>query len=185
MTHVVSRRDFFVLAIGAAGGGVLQDTASVGRVYDPDRAGRAQTPIAAGDNDKDVQALEKKLHCSCGCGLDIYTCRTTDFSCTYSPALHKQVLAMRAEHKTEQQVIDAFIAQYGPAVLMSPPRRGVNLVGYFTSWVLLAGAAVALLLVLIHWTRRTRTAAPVTALPPDATPAELERLRDELDRLPG
>jgi len=191
MTPGVSRRDFLVLAIGAAGAGagggaVLQDTTSVGRVYDPDRAGRAQAPVSAADNDKNVQALEKRLRCSCGCGLDIYTCRTTDFTCTYSPALHQQVLRMLGDGKTEQEVIDAFVAQYGQVVLMSPPRRGFNLLGYFVPGLALVVAALALVWMLRRWTRASPAAAPVMpAALPNASPAELERLRDELDRLPG
>ena len=185
MTQGVSRRDFFVLAIGATGA-VVQDTTSVGRVYDPDRAGRAQAPITAADNDKNVQALEKRLRCSCGCGLDIYTCRTTDFTCTYSPALHQQVLRMLGDGKTEQEVIDAFVAQYGQVVLMSPPRRGFNLLGYFVPGVLLVAAAGLLVWLLNRWTRQARAAAPVAAaVLPDATPAELEQLRRALDKLPG
>ncbi|PYP09975.1 MAG: hypothetical protein DMD59_07125 [Gemmatimonadetes bacterium] len=68
MTQRVNRRDFFLLAVAGAGA-VLQDTTRSGRVYDPDRAGRAQAPITAADNDKNVQTLEKRLRCSCGCGL--------------------------------------------------------------------------------------------------------------------
>jgi cytochrome c-type biogenesis protein CcmH/NrfF len=193
MTPGVSRRDFLVLAIGAAAGGggaVLQDTTSVGRVYDPDRAGRAQAPVTAADNDKNVQALEKRLRCSCGCGLDIYTCRTTDFTCTYSPALHQQVLRMLGDGKTEQEVIDAFVAQYGQVVLMSPPRRGFNLLGYFVPGLVLVVATLGLVWMLRRWTRESPAGAPAMPAsplrpPPDASPAELERLRDELDRLPG
>ncbi len=185
MTQHVSRRSFFVLAIGGVGA-VLQDTTRAGRVYDPDRAGRAQAPITALDNDHSVQALEKKLRCSCGCGLDIYTCRTTDFTCTYSPALHKQVLAILGDGKTPQEVIDAFVAQYGQAALMAPPRRGFNLLGYFVPGVLLLAAAGLLVWLLNRWTRQARAAAPVAAaVLPDATPAELEQLRRALDKLPG
>ncbi|HEV2670434.1 MAG TPA: cytochrome c-type biogenesis protein CcmH [Gemmatimonadales bacterium] len=185
MTAGVSRREFFVVAIGAAGA-VLQDTTSVGQVYDPERAGRAQAPVTAADNDKNVQALEKRLRCSCGCGLDIYTCRTTDFTCTYSPALHKQVLAMLGDGKSAQEVIDAFVAQYGQVALMSLPRRGFNLLGYFVPGVALLVAALGLVWMLKRWTRESGAAAPVMpAAPPDASPAELEQLRRELDRLPG
>jgi len=39
---------------------------------------------------------------------------------------------------------------------------------------------------LNQWTREGDGAAPaVPTAPPDATPAELERLQRELDRLPG
>jgi len=86
-------------------------------------------PSPAADNDAGIQAIEKRLRCSCGCGLDIYTCRTTDFSCTYSPALHKDVLRLAGQGKTAQQIIDEFVAQYGEAALMAPPKRGFNLAG--------------------------------------------------------
>jgi len=185
----VGRREFFGALAGflVVGQTVQQsDSQTPSQVYDPDRAGRSQAPVTAADNDQGVQAIEKKLRCTCGCGLDIYTCRTTDFTCTYSPALHKQVLGMIGDGKTPQDVIDAFVAQYGQAALMAPPRRGFNLLGYFVPGVLLLAAAGGLLWVLNTWARRARAIAPVqpTAVP-DATPAELERLQRELDKLPG
>ncbi len=155
-----------------------------GRVYDPNRAGRAQAPVTAADNDAHIQAIEKKLRCSCGCGLDIYTCRTTDFQCTYSPALHKEVLRLTGQGKTAQQVIDAFVAQYGQEALMAPPKRGFNLAGYFVPSIAIVIAAAVLVRVLRRWTRDAAAAAPATtAAVPTATPQELERLRRELDRL--
>ena len=190
MSATIGRREFFLISLSGVGA-VIQDTASAGQgqggqVYDPARAGRSQAPITAADNDKNVQALEKKLRCSCGCGLDVYTCRTTDFTCTYSPALHSQVLSMLGDGKTPQDVIDAFVAQYGQAALMAPPRRGFNLLGYFVPSVLLLAAAGLLVWLLSRWTRQAREAEPVIAtVLPDATPAELERLQRELDKLPG
>lgn len=186
-----TRREFF----GALGmmalsvGQTVQQSDSVGRVYDPSRAGRARDVTTAADNDLGVQAIEKRLKCSCGCGLDIYTCRTTDFTCTYSPELHKKVVQLAEQGKTDQQIIDAFIGEYGEAVLMAPPRRGFNLAGYFVPSIAIIIAAVFLVVVLRRWTRQAQ-AAPVPApgsqlSAPDATPAELQRLRDELDRLNG
>src|SRR3989475_11053533 len=179
----LSRRGFFVAAAAGAGA-VIQDTVRAGRVYDPQRAGRAQAPVTAADNDAHIQAIKKKLRCSCGCGLDIYTCRTTDFQCTYSPALHKEVLRLTGQGKTAQQVIDAFVAQYGQEALMAPPKRGFNLAGYFVPSIAIVIAAVVLVRVLRRWTRDAAAAAPATtASVPNATPQELERLRRELDRL--
>ena len=185
MNAHVSRRGFFVIAAGAVGA-ALQDTTSA-RVYDPERAGRAQTPITAADNDPGIQAVEKKLRCTCGCGLDIYTCRTTDFTCTYSPALHKEVMQLAQQGKTAQQTIDAFVGQYGEAALMAPPRRGFNLAGYFVPSIVILIAAAVLVKVLRRWT--AEAPAPVIAdasratTPADASPEELERLQRELDKL--
>ena len=185
-----NRREFLV-AVGAAflsfGQTVQQsDSQTVGRVYDPQRAGRAQAPITSADTDARIQAIEKKLRCSCGCGPDIYTCRTTDFQCTYSPALHKDVLRLAGQGKTAQQILDEFVKEYGQVALMSPPKEGFNLSAYYLPAILILAAAVWLLWVLDRWTRdRKATAKASSTSPPDATPEELERLRRELDRLPG
>jgi cytochrome c-type biogenesis protein CcmH/NrfF len=185
----LNRRGFLAALAGAfvSVSQTVQQSDSVGRVYDPGRAGRPQTPVTAVDNDADIQAIEKRLRCSCGCGLDIYTCRTTDFNCTYSPALHKEVLRLAGQGKTAQQIIDEFVAQYGEAGLMAPPKRGFNLAGYFVPSLAIIVAGVFLVRVLRRWTREAQvTAAEVSQTPPPhASPAELERLRRELDRLPG
>ena len=185
-----NRREFLAALGGlvfSIGQGVQHpDSQTAGRVYDADRAGRPQAPITAADNDAHIQALEKKLRCTCGCGLDIYTCRTTDFACTYSPALHKQVLASLGEGKSAQQVIDEFVAQYGQAALMAPPKRGFNLAGYFVPAIAIIVAGAFLVRALRRWTREAPAPVASTSpapLPSDATPAELERLRQELDRL--
>jgi len=181
----LSRRGFFAFSAAAAGA-IIQDTVRAGRVYDPQRAGRPKEPITALDTDAGIQAIEKKLRCSCGCGLDIYTCRTTDFQCTYSPALHKDVLRLAGQGKTAQQILDEFVKQYGQVALMSPPREGFNLAGYFLPGFAILVAAVMLVLTLRRWTRDAKAAAPATpATLSNATPDELKRLRRELDRLPG
>jgi len=163
----------------------LPGAGPAGRVADPASAGRALGPTTAADTDAAYQAIEKQLKCSCGCGLDIYTCRTTDFNCTYSPGLHRQVVALAERGQTAQQIIDEFIAKYGQQVLMAPPKRGFNLVGYLlpSGVVLVAGGL--LLLTLFRWTRAAAAAPAAQGRNSDASPAELERLRRELERFPS
>lgn len=187
----VDRRGFLV-AVAATLGAVVQDSLTgsgpAGKVADPASAGRALTATTAADTDAGFQAIEKQLKCSCGCGLDIYTCRTTDFNCTYSPGLHRQVVALADEGKTAQQIIDAFVAQYGQQVLMAPPKRGFNLAGYLVPSFVVLVAAGFLIRTLRRWTRAAADAAapvPATGGQVDASPAELERLRRELERLPS
>jgi len=166
----------------------VQDSGAgpVGKVWDPARAGRPVRPVTALDNDPGIQAIEKKLRCSCGCGLDVYTCRTTDFNCTYAPELHREVVALAEQGKTAQEIIDAFVGQYGIQGLMAPPKRGFNLAAYWVPSLVLLIAGVVLFRVLRRWTREAAVetaAAPAPGI--DASPAELERLRRELERLPG
>jgi cytochrome c-type biogenesis protein CcmH/NrfF len=183
---MTSRRGF----LGTVGVGflsVIQTGQEPDQVYDPSRAGRPREPTTAADTDAAIQAVEKKLKCSCGCGLDIYTCRTTDFTCTYSPALHKEVVKLKEQGNSDKQIIDAFVAQYGEAALMAPPRRGFNLAGYFVPSLALIVAAVILVRVLRRWTREAEPVRAAESLrianAPDASTAELKRLQDELDRL--
>ncbi len=155
-----------------------------GRLWDPSRAGRPLEPVVAADNDAAIQAIEKRLHCTCGCGLDVYTCRTTDFTCTTSPAMHQHVVTLAQQGKSAQEILDAFVRESGVAILMAPPKRGFNLAGYFTPSLVILVAGVLLLLALRRWTRATPAAEPSAAPPPppDASPAELERLRHELEQ---
>ena len=160
----------------------LAGSGPAGKVWDPQRAGRAMAPLTAADTDAALQVIEKRLRCSCGCGLDIYTCRTTDFSCTYSPALHKEVLRLAGQGKTAQQITDEFVAQYGEAALMAPPKRGFNLAAYYVPSVAVLIAAGALLGLLRRWTREAHHPAIAPSSTPAASPTELEQLRRELDR---
>ncbi len=159
------------------------DSLPSGRLYQPDWAGRSIEPVTAKDNLAAIQAIEKRLRCTCGCGLDIYTCRTTDFSCTYSPALHREVLAKYDAGQSAQQIIDGFVREHGQASLMAPPKRGFNLLGYFLPGTAVLAAAVMLTLVLRRWVRASGPAEPGSPAAPHATPAELEELRRELDEL--
>lgn len=125
-------------------------------LYRPDLVQQRAVATVA-DNDPVVKELERKLKCTCGCNLDIYVCRTTDFTCQYSPALHKEVVDLRAAGKDPEAVVAAFVAKYGEQILMAPPAEGFNLAGYLVpgAAVLLAGSVIGLVLL-----RRARDAAP-------------------------
>ena len=167
--------------------GVQQDSLPVqepsGRLFDPNRAGRPQTPTTDRDSDPAIQVLEKRLRCTCGCGLDVYTCRTTDFSCTTSPAMHRQVLALLDRGLTDEQVVQAFVDEHGQAVLMAPPKKGFNLAAYFVPGIAIIVASAVLWVVLRRWTRATAPTpgAAVAAGAPQGSPEELARLQRELD----
>ena len=121
--------------------------------------------------------------------LDVYTCRTTDFTCTFSPAMHREVIALVVAGKTPEQVIQAFIASDGEKVMMSPPASGFNIAGY-----IVPGLSVAVIgLVLAAYLSRRRAVAVATAGAVNAsgatTPAggpdqeQLDRLKRALDEV--
>jgi cytochrome c-type biogenesis protein CcmH len=125
--------------------------------------------------------LEHQLKCQCGCPLDVYTCRTTDFSCSVSPAMHADVMGLVGGGYNASEILAAFQQVYGERVLMSPIKRGFNLVGYAMPFaaLLTAGAVVATL--IRRWGARTAEQPKVAAAEPiDATPAELDALHAAL-----
>jgi cytochrome c-type biogenesis protein CcmH/NrfF len=154
----------------------LPNPGASGKLWDPARAGRPLPPVTARDNTDAIQAIEKQLRCTCGCQLDVYTCRTTDFTCTTSPAMHQQVLALETAGKSGQEIVDAFVAENGVSILMAPPRHGFNLAGYFLPGALILAAAVVLVLVLRRWTRSAMPVPSTAANSVPASPQELEQL---------
>jgi len=104
-------------------------------------------------------ALEHELRCQCGCTLDVYTCRTTDFSCQVSPAMHRDVISLVEGGYSAQEILDAFVQTYGERALMSPRRQGFNWAGYVVPFAALGTGAAAVLVVLRGMQRRTAQVA--------------------------
>ena len=124
-------------------------------------------------------ALEHRIRCQCGCTLDVYTCRTTDFSCQVSPSMHRDVMGLVAGGYTSQETLDAFVGVYGERVLMAPPAAGFNLLGWIAPFAVLGGGTVLVVSLLRRWRRQAPVAplaGPQTSRPTDATDDELARL---------
>jgi len=125
-------------------------------------------------------AVEHRIRCQCGCTLDVYTCRTTDFSCQVSPSMHRDVMALVSGGYTAQEIIDAFVGVYGERVLMAPRATGFNLLGWASPFVALGGGALVVSVLLRNWGRpaRAKTVTGTRATgPTDATDDELARLQ--------
>jgi cytochrome c-type biogenesis protein CcmH len=163
----------------------LPGRGEIGTLRDPSVVGRPRLPTDPEENAAEIQAIELRLACNCGCTLDVFTCRTTDFSCTYSPKLHREVLALRNQGKSAQQVIDAFVEKYGEKALMAPKPAGFNLAGYLVPGAAIATAGVALVLLISR--RRAAVASPaalgLSAPPVAASTEEMDRLRRALDEV--
>ena len=125
-------------------------------------------------------ALEHQIRCQCGCTLDVYTCRTTDFSCQVSPAMHRDVMSLVEGGYSAQEILDAFVGTYGERALMSPRREGFNLAGYIVPFAALATGSAAVLVVLRGMRRRS---APVMVSSAGVTPIARLGTDDELAKL--
>ena len=124
-------------------------------------------------------ALEGRLKCGCRCPLDVYTCRTTDFTCSVSPRMHADVEALIAGGYDGDEIVAAFVDTWGERVLTAPKARGFNVVAYVAPFAGLGVGLTIAALLIRRWLRPPSTAAaegtpriPQVA----ATPDELARL---------
>ena len=138
----------------------------------------AKPGAAKSMNDEDRDALEREIRCQCGCTLDVYICRTTDFSCQVSPAMHRDIISLVEGGYDAKEIINAFVDQYGERALMAPTRQGFNLAGYLVPFAALGVGAIALTAVLRGMSRRPApVAAPVVPNMNDASATDDEMAR--------
>ncbi|HUR00044.1 MAG TPA: cytochrome c-type biogenesis protein CcmH [Gemmatimonadaceae bacterium] len=121
--------------------------------------------------------LEHQIHCQCGCVLDVYTCRTTDFSCSVSPAMHADVMGLVSGGYAASEILAAFRTVYGEKVLMAPVKSGFNIVGYTMPFIALATGAVLVGVLIRRWKGRSLVAStPSGVAHVSATSEELAQL---------
>ncbi len=126
--------------------------------------------------DEKRDELEHQIKCQCGCVLDVYTCRTTDFSCGVSPAMHGDVMALVQGGHDATQILAAFQAVYGEQILMAPLRRGFNLVGYMLPFAVLLTGGLVVARLIRRWGAAEKQNLKPVAVAVDGTDAELEAL---------
>jgi cytochrome c-type biogenesis protein CcmH len=195
VTGAMSRRAFLATVGAAAGSAALSRALSAQGTGGP--SGAANVPMDASAyrpvrleakgtpavlSRTDIDALEHRLACACPCNLSVFTCRTTDFTCTISPAMHRDILALADGGYDAQEIIDAHVQVYGVQVLMAPPREGFNWAAYLTPFAALGGGAAVVFALLRKWRQDAPQTESPTAVHIDASAEELARLREAVRR---
>ncbi len=134
-------------------------------------------------DEKQLEAFERNLACPCPCTLDIYTCRTTDFNCGISPAVHGDIQRLVDGGYTGDEIMAAMTQTYGDFILMQPRKQGFNLLAWFAPFAAIALGAVAIGALLRGWRRNADVAAATRAAAPTSIDASIDATPDELARL--
>jgi cytochrome c-type biogenesis protein CcmH len=116
---------------------------------------------AAAEPQFSMAEIEAELMCpTCQSRLDL----------SHSPAadrIRSFVERKREAGWTKQQVKDALVADFGPAVLAAPPAAGMGLVAWVVPSVLVLGGAGVVVALTLVW-RRRRGDPATAATPTDA-----------------
>ena len=139
-------------------------------------AGPAPAAVAA-EPKTTLPAIEQEVMC--------VVCRTP-LSVANGPqadAQRRQIRRLIAQGKSEQQIKDALVAQYGDRVLALPTDDGFNLAVYLVPVGIVALGLALLALMLPRWRSeaRARAAAPAAVVPAQSA-EDLRRLDEELAR---
>jgi cytochrome c-type biogenesis protein CcmH/NrfF len=122
------------------------------------------------------------LKCQCrGCDMSAGGCAHPGGSfsgpCDTAKGMLKEVDQRLAKGQSEQQIIDAFVAEYGATVYVEPPKKGFGLVAWAMPIVYsIVGFAIVIFIVR-KWAVR-RPSAATSAAPSDA----LERAKAQVAR---
>jgi cytochrome c-type biogenesis protein CcmH len=132
----------------------------------------AQTPSRPVD-DQQVYEVASELRCVVCQNLSV-----ADSPSEMATQMRAIVRERLATGQTPAQVRQYFVERYGEWILLSPPRRGFNLVVWLAPLVAVVVGLGLVALLLRRWTRRRRP-------PPPAVDAAMsERIRRELESEP-
>jgi cytochrome c-type biogenesis protein CcmH len=111
----------------------------------------------------DVNTIARRLYCPVCPNETLAACRT-DACARWREEIRVQLAAGR----TEQQIVDDFIARYGERVLGTPQDPTLRALSVYFPFVLLAIASVIGTITILRWRARR---ADVVAIPATNTPA--------------
>jgi cytochrome c-type biogenesis protein CcmH len=104
--------------------------------------------------DDEVNAIAKKLYCP--------VCESTPLDVCPTEACRdwrEQIRTMLAEGKTEDEILQHFVDQYGDRVLAAPPATGLNWLVYLLPPAVILAGAFILFRSLKEWTKPKSAAA--------------------------
>jgi cytochrome c-type biogenesis protein CcmH len=127
--------------------------------------------------DDEVNAIAKQLYCPVCENTPLDVCPTE--ACRQWRALIRQQLS---EGKTEAQIKQYFVENYGARVLAEPPRTGLNWIVYILPPLIILAGAFILFRSLRAWTRPVAKPAGSKTLDPKSQDEYILRLEEELKK---
>jgi cytochrome c-type biogenesis protein CcmH len=121
----------------------------------------------------DVYRVGLRLKCQCGCGDSVATCSMLD--CSSSKPAKERIARMLAVGMSDDQIIQAFMRDYGPGIYLAPPSAFGWIVPY-------AGVGLGLVVIwlFIKKYRKPKPLPEIGGLEIDDP--ELEKYKDQIEK---
>ncbi len=121
--------------------------------------------------------ISDQLICQCGCTLVLTNC--THSECMSRDAMLTFIEQKLTEGQSGEQIIQAFVTQYGEQVLSSPPKKGFNLMAWITPFAAILLGAVVIFIALKKWVRQGHQIQPDSTDDNDEMNEEYQRRLDK------
>ncbi len=130
-------------------------------------------PVAAQDIEPEARAIEAMLVAPC-CWMQQVSLHQSEAA----TKIKEEIRVSLREGRTRQQILDGYVAAYGPRILVEPPARGFGASLYVLPAIILLASALVVGMVVRRFTARgTKSPRP----PDQAAGAEDAALSDKLD----
>lgn len=121
----------------------------------------------------DVRRVGARLQCQCGCKDSVATCSMLE--CSFSKPAKERIAKMQAVGMSDEQIIQAFVRDYGQGVYLAPP----NAFGWIVPY-----ASVGLGLVVVWlFIKKYRKPQPMADIGPvEIDDPALEKYKDQIEK---
>jgi cytochrome c-type biogenesis protein CcmH len=121
----------------------------------------------------DVRRVGARLQCQCGCKDSVATCSMLE--CHFSKPAKERIAQMQSVGMSDEQIVQAFIRDYGAGVYLAPP----NAFGWIVPYASLGLGMVVIWLFM----RRYYKPKPMTDLGPvEIDDPALAKYKDQIEK---
>jgi cytochrome c-type biogenesis protein CcmH/NrfF len=132
--------------------------------------------LGAGDEDARFNTLGHKMKCVCGgCNQVLLECNHV--GCRYSDRMRGELSSALSRAESDNLVLQSFVQEYGPTVLIAPTNAGFNRVAWIMPYLALGLGLTTVVLIVRAWKMRPLRAHAGAVAP--VSGVELERFREQ------
>jgi cytochrome c-type biogenesis protein CcmH/NrfF len=131
----------------------------------------AQT--AAEKPSADTRRVGARIACQCGCKDSVATCSMLE--CSFSKPAKERIARMQAVGMSDDQIIAAFVRDYGPGIYLAPPSALGWIVPY-------AGVGLGLVVIWLFLKKYRKPASLPETGTMEIDDPELDKYKDQIEK---